>query len=227
VGPLQSIQLGSKTIEGVYQVFNAYIHMLIKALPNSIEEANSAGCSSKIVRMAESEDQQIALLANASLLADELLPQAAMKLFLISQADYDDDHRRRPSDRQNRQPELREWKRRLVSLVDRLKNSFCQLHTLDLIFTEEGESNLTADMYINVHTSVEEIEWLPSPIFRVYIKQLFLAAASLLSDISGIHSECLVNSLFLFFFSHFLASLPPAAARDCDHVISILLQVLW
>lgn len=164
VGPLQSMQLGSKTLEGVYQVFNSYVNMLIKALPNSLEEeANFEGAGNKIVRMAENEAQQIALLANASLLADELLPRAAMK---FSQSDYDD-ARRRTSDRQNRHPELREWKRRLVSSVDRLKNSFCQHHALDLIFTEEGESNLSADMYLSMDASAEDIDWFPSPIFRV------------------------------------------------------------
>ncbi|XP_021720351.1 exocyst complex component EXO84B-like [Chenopodium quinoa] len=158
VGPLQSMQLGSKTLEGVYQVFNSYVVMLIKALPNSLEEeANFEGSGSKIVRMAENEAQQIALLANASLLADELLPRAAMKFSQNNQSDYD---------KQNRHPELREWKRRLVSLVDRLKNSFCQFHALDLIFTEEGDSNLTADMYLSMDGSAEDIEWFPSPIFR-------------------------------------------------------------
>lgn len=166
VGPLLSMQLGSKTLEGVYQVFNSYVNMLIKALPNSLEEeANFEGAGSKIVRMAENEAQQIALLANASLLADELLPRAAMKFIQNSQTDNDDLHRR-TSDRQNRHPELREWKRRLVSSVDRLKNSFCQFHALDLIFTEEGDSNLTADMYISMDGSAEDNEWFPSPIFR-------------------------------------------------------------
>ncbi|KAL2932955.1 Exocyst complex component EXO84B [Bienertia sinuspersici] len=166
VGPLQSMQLGSKTLDGVYQVYNSYINMLIKALPNSLEEeANFEGAGNKIVRMAENEAQQIALLANASLLADELLPRAAMIFSQNSQAGHDDQHRK-TSDRQNRHPELREWKRRLVSLVDRLKSSFCQHHTLDLIFTEYGESNLTADMYISVDSSAEDIEWFPSPIFR-------------------------------------------------------------
>ncbi|XP_074294769.1 exocyst complex component EXO84B-like [Silene latifolia] len=167
VGPLQNMHLGSRTLEGVYEVFNTYVNMLIKALPNSIEdEANYEGAGSKIVRMADNEAQQIALLANASLLADELLPRAALKLSHVNQADYPDEPQRRASDRQNRHPEHREWKRRLVSSVDRLKSSFCQHHALDLIFTEEGESNLTSDMYISVDARGEEILWFPSPIFQ-------------------------------------------------------------
>ncbi|KAL0341766.1 UNVERIFIED_CONTAM: Exocyst complex component EXO84B [Sesamum calycinum] len=89
---LLSMQLGSKTLDGLFQVFNSYVNMLIKALPGSMEEeASFEGSGNKIVRMAETEAQQIALLANASLLADELLPRAAMKLSPLNQANYKDD----------------------------------------------------------------------------------------------------------------------------------------
>ncbi|KAK4479218.1 hypothetical protein RD792_014729 [Penstemon davidsonii] len=167
VGPLLSMQLGSRTLDGLFQVFNSYISMLIKALPGSMEEeANFEGSGNKIVRIAETEAQQLALLANASLLSDELLPRAAMKLSPLTQANYNDDPRRRHVDRQNRNPEQKEWKRRLVNSVDRLKDSFCRQHALDLIFTEEGDSFLTADIYINMDGNVEEIDWFPSPIFQ-------------------------------------------------------------
>ncbi|KAF2302586.1 hypothetical protein GH714_038023 [Hevea brasiliensis] len=170
VGPLLSMQLGSQSLEGLFQVFNSYVNMLIKALPGSIEEeANFEGSGNKIVRMAETEAQQIALLANASLLADELLPRAAMKLSPLHQANYKDDPRRRTSDRQNRHPEQREWRKRLVSSVDRLKDTFCRQHALDLIFSEDGDSHLSAEMYINMD-GVQMREWFPSPIFQ----ELFL-----------------------------------------------------
>jgi hypothetical protein len=168
VGPLLSMQLGGQTLEGLFQVFNSYVNMLIKALPGSMEEeANFEASGNKIVRMADTEAQQIALLANASLLADELLPRAAMKLSPLNQATYKDDNHRRPLDRQSRHPEQREWKRRLVSSVDRLKDTFCRQHALDLIFTEEGDSHLAADMYINMDGNVDEFELSPSPIFQV------------------------------------------------------------
>ncbi|KAK1414197.1 hypothetical protein QVD17_29938 [Tagetes erecta] len=178
VGPLLSMQLGGKMLEGLFHVFNSYVSMLIRALPGSMEEeANYEGSGNKIVRMAETESQQMALLANASLLADELLPRAAMKLTPSVQTMYTDDFRRRPSDRQNRNPEQREWKRRLASIVDRLKDSFCRQHALDLIFTEDGDSHLTAEMYINMDESVEEIEWAPSPIFQELYSKLHRMSA--------------------------------------------------
>lgn len=172
VGPLLSMQLGGQTLEGLFQVFNSYVNVLIKALPGSMdEEANFEGSGNKIVRMAETEAQQIALLANASLLADELLPRAAMKLAPLNQSNYKGDSRRRSTDRQNRHPEQREWKRRLVGSVDRLKDTFCRQHALDLIFTEDGDSHLTADMYINMDGNVDDVEWFPSLIFQeLYVK---------------------------------------------------------
>ncbi|XP_012454760.1 exocyst complex component EXO84B [Gossypium raimondii] len=166
VGPLLSMELGGQTLEGLFRVFDSYVNMLIKALPGLMdEETNFEDTGNKIVRMAETEAQQIALLANASLLADELLPRAAMKLS-PNLASYKDDQCRRTSDRQNRHPEQREWKRRLVSSVERLKNKFCQQHALDLIFTEEGDSHFTAEMYINMDTTTDEVEWFPSLIFQ-------------------------------------------------------------
>lgn len=166
VGPLLSMQLGGSAMDGLLKVFNSYINLLINALPGSIEdEANLEGLGNKIVRMAETETQQLALLANASLLAEELLPRAAMKLSPMYQAGMDDS-RRRVSERQNRVPEQREWKKKLQRSVDRLKDSFCRQHALDLIFTEDGDTHLSAEMYISMDNSVEEPEWAPSLIFQ-------------------------------------------------------------
>ncbi|KAF9613245.1 hypothetical protein IFM89_006604 [Coptis chinensis] len=173
VGPLLSMQLGGPTLEGLFQVFNSYVNLLIKALPGSIEdEGNLEGSGNKIVRLAETETQQIALLANASLLADELLPRAAMKLSPINQANIKDDPRKKPTDRQSRHPEQREWRRRLQRSVDRLRDSFCQQHALDLIFTEDSDTPLCADMYINMDENTEEPEWFPSPVFQELFTKL-------------------------------------------------------
>ncbi|KAG7537296.1 Cullin repeat-like-containing domain superfamily [Arabidopsis suecica] len=172
VGPLLSMQLGSKALEGLFRVFNSYVDVLIRALPGSEEEdANFEGSCNKIVQIAETEANQLALLANASLLADELLPRAAMKLSL-DQSGHRTDDLRRPLDRQNRNPEQREWKRRLLSTVDKLKDAFCRQHALDLIFTEEGDSHLTADMYINIDGNDEDVDCFPSLIFQELFAKL-------------------------------------------------------
>lgn len=134
--------------------------MLVNAMPGSVETENLEGSGHRIVRLAETEVQQTALLANAMLLADELIPRAAMKLSPSQQ-----DPAKRSSDR--RLPEQRELKRRLQRFVDQLRDTFCRQHALELIFAEDGAVRLNADMYLNMDGSIEEPEWFPSPIYQV------------------------------------------------------------
>ncbi|KAL8242767.1 hypothetical protein R6Q59_013069 [Mikania micrantha] len=101
VGPLLSMQLGGKMLDGLFHIFNSYVS--IRALLSFIEEANYEGSRNKIVlmtvrthlrgkivRMAQTVSKLMALLANASLLADELLPRAATKHILLVQAIFND-----------------------------------------------------------------------------------------------------------------------------------------
>uniref|UniRef100_A0A6N2MDC6 Exocyst component Exo84 C-terminal domain-containing protein n=1 Tax=Salix viminalis TaxID=40686 RepID=A0A6N2MDC6_SALVM len=165
VGPLESLQLDGSALGGVLQVFNSYVNLLMRALPSSSEtEESLEGSGSKIVRIAETESQQLALLANASLLADDLLPYAAMKLLPLPPRM--DEQPKRSSERQSRLPEQREWKKKLQRSVDRLRDSFCRQHALDLIFTENGDTHLNAYIYTSLDDNVEEPEWFPSPILQ-------------------------------------------------------------
>ncbi|KAL8223583.1 hypothetical protein R6Q57_019058 [Mikania cordata] len=101
-GPLLSMQLGGKMLSGLFLIFNSYVN--IRALLSSIEEANyersrnkivlmtmRTHLRGKIVRMAQIESKLMALLASASLLADELLSRAATKRILLVQAIFNDD----------------------------------------------------------------------------------------------------------------------------------------
>ncbi|KAJ4954117.1 hypothetical protein NE237_030949 [Protea cynaroides] len=195
VGPLLSMQLGGHTLEGLLKVFNSYVNLLKSALPSSMdEEGNLEGSGNRIVRIAETEAQQIALLSNASLLADDLLPRAAMKLSPLYQTGGQDGPPRRPSDKQNRIPEQREWKRRLQRSVDRLRDSFCRQHALDLIFTEDGDTHLSAEMYISMDDA-DEPEWFPSPIFQelfLKLNRMSIAAADMF-----VGRERFANILFM------------------------------
>ncbi|KAG5232122.1 hypothetical protein OIU76_005042 [Salix suchowensis] len=171
VGPLESLQLDGSALEGVMRVFNSYVNLLMRALPSSSEtEESLEGSGSKIVRIAETESQQLALLANASLLADDLLPYAAMKLLPLPPRM--DEQPKRSSERQSRLPEQREWKKKLQRSVDRLRDSFCRQHALDLIFTENGDTHLNAYIYTSLDDNVEEPEWFPSPILQELFMKL-------------------------------------------------------
>jgi exocyst complex component 8 len=173
VRPLVSLQLGGSIMDGLLQIFDSYVNLLISALPGSVDdEVNLEGLGNRIVRMAETEEQQLALLANASLLAEELLPRAAMKLYSMNQVSMDTMRKRGP-EKPNRAAEQREWKRKLHRTVDKLRDSFCRQHALDLIFTDEGGTHLSAEMYISMDSTVEEPEWVPSLIFQVHPSKNF------------------------------------------------------
>lgn len=162
MGPLESLQLEGATLEGLLQIFGSYVNLLINALPGSDE--NEDNSVSRIVKTAETEAQQVALLANALLLADELLPRAAAKLLASHKSD---EISKKASDRHSRLPEQREWKKRLQRSVDRLRDSFCRQHALELIFTEDGDISLSSYIYTALDNLPEEPEWFPSPIFQV------------------------------------------------------------
>jgi hypothetical protein len=92
---------------GVQQVFNSYVNLLIRELSISAENEESLEVSgSRIVKMAGTESQQLALLASALLLEDELLPCSAMKLLPFPTRM--DEQRKRASERQSCLPEQRE-----------------------------------------------------------------------------------------------------------------------
>ncbi|KAI4328345.1 hypothetical protein L6164_020704 [Bauhinia variegata] len=174
--PLERLELDILAYEGLLEVFNSYINLLVNAIPGSMETENLEGSGSKIVKIAETEAQQVALLANGYLLADEMLPRAVAKLL---QSTRGDDPQRR--DRQPRVPEPREVKRRLQREVDRLRDSFCRQIALELIFTEEGFARVNSSMYLSLDGNIEEPEWFPSPIYQ----ELFLkltGIASIASD---------------------------------------------
>ncbi|CAI8593674.1 unnamed protein product [Vicia faba] len=179
VGPLEILQLDGLALEGLHQVFGFYVNLLINAMPGSAVTENLEGTGPKIVKIAETETQQIALLANAILLADELLPRAVIKLSVNTKGD--DDSQRRAPDKQ-RLPEQRELKKRLQREVDRLRDSFCRQHALELIFTEDGEPLLNAQMYLSMEEKGEIPEWFPSPIFQELFVKL-TGVASIVSDV--------------------------------------------
>uniref|UniRef100_A0A0D9W0B5 Exocyst component Exo84 C-terminal domain-containing protein n=1 Tax=Leersia perrieri TaxID=77586 RepID=A0A0D9W0B5_9ORYZ len=185
VGPLHSLQLGGSAMDRLLKIFNSYVNLLISALPGSLDdEVNTEGLGNRIVRMAETEEQQLALFANASLLAEELLPRAAMKLSSVNQTGTID-IRKKGIDRQNRVAEQREWKRKLQRMVDKLKDIFCRQHALDLIFTEEGDTHLSAEMYINMDNIAEEPEWAPSLIFQELYAKLNRMASTAADMFTG------------------------------------------
>ncbi len=143
------------------------------------------------VRIAGTEAQQLALLGNASALADELLPRAAAKLvpggvhLMVGRDDIRSGIRRGNTDRSQfatvatRLPELKDWRRRLQRGVDRLRDHFCRQCVLELIYySDDAESQLSPEMYLNLdYEGADVAAWqqepMPSAIFQVHFPAWF------------------------------------------------------
>lgn len=121
-----------------------------------------------------------------------------------------------------------------MSSVDRLKDSFCRQHALDLIFTEDGDSHLSADMYINMDGNADEMEWLPSPIFQVFTSPgcfVIIAFTGIFSSfgsctMSYLHKFSVICTLDLIIecFMHFL-HLHVSLACMCQYSYLLFLSV--
>ncbi|GAB2227567.1 hypothetical protein Droror1_Dr00009390 [Drosera rotundifolia] len=180
VETLETMQLVNLTLDGVLQVFKSYVNIMINALPGSMHE-NHETTGSPNVKQAVTEAQQLALLANALMLADELIPRATSRLFPSAQASRRDNElgRRGSSDRLNRLSEQREWKKRLQKSIESLRDSFCRQHALELLFTEDGDVRLSPRMYTKLDGYAEEPEWFPSGIFQeLFVKLTQIASTA-------------------------------------------------
>ncbi|KAH6559681.1 hypothetical protein KP509_1Z000400 [Ceratopteris richardii] len=166
--PLVNLQLGGLMLDGLVQVFESYIELLMLAVPGPVDESLAAQMDHRTVKLAYSESQQLGLLANASALADDVLPRVAVKLLSSQLANGKEDFRKRPSERVApplRTPELKEWRRRWQRIVDKLRDYYCRQQVLDLMFTED-EANFNVDIYLGLDDENGNHDPLPSPIFQ-------------------------------------------------------------
>ncbi|CAM6081649.1 unnamed protein product [Calypogeia fissa] len=180
VSPLINMQLAGRTLDALSAIFEGYIGLLMKALPDlqGDEEGTTKPLSNSIVQTADALAQQLALVGNAAALADELLPRAASKL--VPSTATKDVRGRRLSDRQAanaaaRMPELKDWRRRLQREVDRLRDHFCQYHTLDLIYNpDDVDAQLSNETYLNLDLDgLDDAAWQQDPMPSRTMQALF------------------------------------------------------
>ncbi|KAL3689465.1 hypothetical protein R1sor_015774 [Riccia sorocarpa] len=199
VSPLISMQLAGHALDGLAQIFDTYIQLLMKALPalSEDEEEEMQAANINKVQHAESIKQQLVILGNAAALADELLPRAAAKL--IPAPAMKDEFRassRRLMERQTvsqpaRLPELRDWRRRLQRGVERLRDHFCLYHVFDVVYNgdETEDIRLSADAYLSLDLEVDDYMWLQEPMPT----RTFQAFYFKLSNFSQVATELLAG----------------------------------
>ncbi|CAI5475766.1 unnamed protein product [Closterium sp. Yama58-4] len=204
--PVISLQLFGRILDRLASLFESYVALLQKALPSpSDEDDEEDGDGGKVageggkdksgekengeepwqdgsVRTAEDEQQQLALLGNASALADDLLPRLAQRLTLAAgeeggggggravrkQGGADPDRRLSAGGRNA--AEHKEWRRRLQKAVDKLRDVLCSCLVAEFMYGHDGQPILTAHQYLHMDAKMRPTQWalkpLPSPPFQ-------------------------------------------------------------
>lgn len=164
---LAGIQLGVVAMEGVADIFEQYIEMLIKALPAQEPEEESK----RKVRVASNEEQQLSLLGNATSLADEIVAVAASKILPGGvQVLAGELNAPRSSTAAARSPEIKDLRRQLQTHVEKLKFYLCNGIIIGLCYDEYG-SRLSATTYFQVDSDMPR--WQEAPLPTVLFQSVF------------------------------------------------------
>eukprot|EP00271_Cylindrocystis_brebissonii_P002607 TRINITY_DN13368_c0_g2_i1.p1 TRINITY_DN13368_c0_g2~~TRINITY_DN13368_c0_g2_i1.p1 ORF type:complete len:828 (+),score=243.58 TRINITY_DN13368_c0_g2_i1:1046-3529(+) len=208
LGPVLYLQLSGPTLAKIASAFESYLLLMQRALPTAAsDEDEEGGEGSKVwsympVNIAYEEAQQLALLGNASALADELLPRLATRVAAMAdapreapqesgrtsksrwraQALKEAEALRGHSSRSATQNEHKEWRRRLQKAVDKLRDILCSCLVADFMYGDDGQPLLTADEYLQLDAVVEPDEWqinpMPSPPFQALFVAINAIAAT-------------------------------------------------
>ncbi|KAG2684171.1 hypothetical protein I3760_10G064500 [Carya illinoinensis] len=168
--PLAIMHFGGSVLSRMSQLFDKYIDALIKALPGPSDDDNLIELKETIPFRAETDSEQLAILAIAFTIFDELLPNAVM----ITWKWQNENSEPKNGPPENTVPsasttiELKDWKRHLQHLFDKLRDHFCRQYVLSFIYASEGKTQLNAQIYLNTG---EDLYWgsdpLPSLPFQV------------------------------------------------------------
>lgn len=174
--PFTIVHFGGSILDGLARLFDSYIDTCMRAIPCPSEDENSTEFrdNSNLI-CAETEVQQLALLGNASALADELMPLSVSK-FLGQQTENQEGTYKTAATEQlaSLQVELKDWRRHLQRAADRLRDHFCRQYVLGLIYSREGTVQLTGNTYLNGKS--EDLFWdadaMPSSSFQALFMKL-------------------------------------------------------
>ncbi|GJP68760.1 hypothetical protein CLOP_g25424 [Closterium sp. NIES-67] len=260
--PVISLQLFGRILDRLASLFESYVALLQKALPspssddddNEDEEGEEGKAGEKdkdkangggeepwqdgSVRTAEDEQQQLALLGNASALADDLLPRLAQRLTLAAgeeggggggggrggrkQGGAEQDRRLSGGGGRNA-AEHKEWRRRLQKAVDKLRDVLCSCLVAEFMYGDDGKPILTAHEYLHMDAKMRPTQWalkpLPSPPFQA----LYMALHSIHSTATYVLGG---RDRALYMALHSIHSTATYVLGGRDRVVTLLLMRL-
>ncbi|XP_041028142.1 exocyst complex component EXO84C-like isoform X2 [Juglans microcarpa x Juglans regia] len=126
--PLAIMHFGGSVLSRISQLFDKYMDALIKALPGPSDDDNLTELKETIPFRAETDSEQLAILTIAFTIFDELLPNAVM----ITWKRQNENSKPKNGPTENTVPsasttiELKDWKRHLQHLFDKLRDHFCR-----------------------------------------------------------------------------------------------------
>lgn len=193
VGPIITLNLGDATLDGLLDLFEQYMGILLRALhqEESLWDADDAAYN---VQTVVDERQQLALIGNAVFLAEEL-PRVAMRLTTTAEKPSSfpksDSFR---STRSLRAPssvasgsetalrlQLQPWKKILQKKVENLRFKFCSQKATDLLYPdEEGQEPVLPSLYFNMdQVESDPNEWRQNPMPSQPMQHFFWTAQTI------------------------------------------------
>ncbi|KAF5472894.1 hypothetical protein F2P56_009558 [Juglans regia] len=181
--PLAIMHFGGSVLSRISQLFDKYMDALIKALPGPSDDDNLTELKETIPFRAETDSEQLAILAIAFTIFDKLLPNAVM----ITWKRQNENSEPKNGPTENTVPsasstiELKDWKRHLQHLFDKLRDHFCRQYVVSFIYASEGKTRLNARFYLNTG---EDLYWGSDPLPSLPFQALF-AKLQQLATVAG------------------------------------------
>ncbi|KAJ3687276.1 hypothetical protein LUZ61_016440 [Rhynchospora tenuis] len=160
--PMAISHFGGIVLNKILQLFDRYVDILIKALPNT-EDDSLVDSKEHLSFRAETDAQQLALIGAAYSVSDELLPVAVSQFFNLQS------EKEGPGGGVNL--EYKDWKRHLGHSLDRLRDHFCRQYVLNFVYSREGEARLDARMYLQ--GKGDDLFWDPEALPSYPFQALF------------------------------------------------------
>lgn len=175
LAPLINLQIGQSIVDSITVLFNKYIDILSRAMPClSGDKLKTVSSFDSNLNPAKTESQQLALLANATALADELLPCSVSKFSILKDGIIDCPSKGNHMILRKNASHLiqcKDWRYCLQHSVDKLRDQFCQQYVLNQIYLTQGDTQLTALRYLNDKSKdlLLDENPMPSSPFQVWI----------------------------------------------------------
>ncbi|XP_072987621.1 exocyst complex component EXO84C [Typha latifolia] len=186
--PMVILHFGGSILNKILHLFDRYVDRLIKALPGPSEDDNLVEPKESVGFRAETDAEQIELLGTAFTVADELLPMAVSKIFMLRTDNKGTDG----GPNEGTGPvaistvEYKDWRRHLQHSLDKLRDHFCRQYVLTFIYTREGKARLDARIYLEGKGEGDDLFWDSDPLPSLPFQALFARLQQLASVVSDV-----------------------------------------